>query len=328
MTVRALIINPGPARACAIEGLVAATVEIAEAITVSDGRQCLRLLREGSIDLIFFAWTAASADQGLELLRTLRKHEDWAEIPFLLFTASSGGASVARAFDAGASDCLFLTGPEAENLARIRSWLRQRERSSVLRKKMQHLAHMAVTDLLTGLFNRAYFEATIELETARSQRTGYPISLLLIDIDHFKRINDTYGHPIGDDVIRTVAALSQETVRKSDVVCRYGGEEFAILLPGTTAADAFQLAERLRGKVANIAPNHLPISCPITVSIGITCSNGRSDATPTQLIEEADIALYSGKKNGRNRSELHSGTRALLPQAASGVFPSLTMGHA
>lgn len=328
MTTKALVIDLSPTPNPELHRLSAENTGIAECITVDQDHQALRLLHEGSIDLIFFAWTAATWQQGLELLRKLRKREDWEDIPFLLWTDRTAAESVARAFDAGANDCLFPSAPGEVNLARIRSWLRHRERSCVLRKKMQQLAHMAVTDLLTGLFNRAYFEATIELEAARSQRTGYPVSLLLIDIDHFKRINDSYGHPIGDDVIRTVAALFQETARKSDVVCRYGGEEFAILLPGTTAADAFQFAERLRKKIANIAPNHLPISCPITVSIGITCSNGRNDATPSQLIEEADVALYSGKKNGRNRSELHSGNRSVLPQPAGGVFSSLTIGHA
>lgn len=327
MAVKALIIDPTTTRHSAIERLVDAGKEVNEFITVHNSQQALRLLQEDPVELIFFAWTTATRRDGLQLLRQLRKRENWGDIPFLACTDDQTMESVA-ALDGGASDCLCLQSADEENLARIRAGLRLRERSAAQRKKMQHLAHMAVTDMLTSLYNRAYFDATIELETARSRRTGYQVSLLLIDLDHFKRINDTYGHPIGDEVIRTVAALFQEASRKSDVVCRYGGEEFAILLPGATAADALQIAERLRRKIAAIAPSHLPISCSISVSIGISCSNGRDDVTSSRLIEEADIALYSCKQNGRNRSKIHGHGNITVTTPTPCVFPSLAIGRA
>lgn len=327
MATKALIIDHTTTRHSAIEDLVNAGKDINEFITVHNSQQALRLLHEDPVELIFFAWTADTRHDGLQLLRQLRKRDSWGDIPFLACTDDQTMESVA-ALDGGASDCLCLQGAVEENLARIRAELRRQERSATQRKKMNQLAHMAVTDMLTSLYNRAYFDATIELETARSRRTGYQVCLLLIDLDHFKRINDTYGHPIGDEVIRTVAALFQETARKSDVVCRYGGEEFAILLPGSTAADALQVAERLRLKIAAIAPSHLPISCPITVSIGISCSKGRDDVTSSCLIEEADIALYSCKQNGRNRIKIHNDSSITLSTPTAGVFPSLAIGRA
>ncbi|MHB1397790.1 MAG: GGDEF domain-containing response regulator [Trichloromonadaceae bacterium] len=327
MAAKALIIGFNSAGATAVGRLLEASRDITEVLTASDGPQALRLLQEDPVELIFFAWTASTCAEGMTLLRQLKKRDCWEDIPVLACVDQSM-PSIASAFDAGLSDCLTLQGPEEENLARIRAQLRQQERRVAGRKKMEQLAHMAVTDMLTGLYNRAYFDATIELEAARSRRTGHPVSLLLIDLDHFKRINDTYGHPIGDDVLRTVAAVCRETARQADVVCRYGGEEFAVLLPGASAADALQIAERLRRKIADISPDHLPISCPISVSIGIACSNGRDDLTAKGLIEEADGALYNCKQNGRNRSAVHSDRSAAIPKADLGIFSSLTMGRA
>ncbi len=328
MTATALIIDSATDLYPEIARLTESSDLFSEVTVVPTRQQALRHLQERPVDLLFFSWTQTTWQSGLELLKKLHKRDAWKDIPFLVCADGSAAETVSRAFDQGASDCLHLPGSRQEALARIRSRLRQKEQTDAMRKEMSQLARMAVTDLLTGLYNRAYFDATIELETVRSQRTGHSFSLLLIDLDHFKRINDTYGHPVGDDVIRTVAAMLQETARKSDVVCRYGGEEFAILLPGTTAPTALQIAERLRKKIAAIAPGYLPIRCPLTVSIGISCTSGQPDISAGRLIEEADCALYACKQNGRNRTELFARAQESIPHPQPFPCSSLAAGHA
>jgi diguanylate cyclase (GGDEF)-like protein/PAS domain S-box-containing protein len=169
------------------------------------------------------------------------------------------------------------------------------------RKRLEaELLEMATTDFLTGLANRRHFIARMEEELARINRIEQPVAVLMLDIDHFKRINDRYGHASGDAVLRRFAELIREELRAVDSAGRVGGEEFAILLAGTDLAGAAVFAERLRGKIARSPVAQGDEQIPVTVSIGITALTSQ-DADTSDVLQRADAALYDAKENGRNR---------------------------
>ena len=173
------------------------------------------------------------------------------------------------------------------------------DRKSLMRKTGE-LVQLSITDPLTNLVNRRYLEERMTEEVNRSQRHGYPLSFMMIDVDSFKNYNDTFGHTAGDTALQIVAQCLKATLRGADVAARYGGEEFSILLPQTTSMEALTIAERLRVKIATTSfPN-----TQVTVSIGVaTCSNALK--TPQELIAAADTALYDAKRNGRNNVQLY-----------------------
>ena len=159
----------------------------------------------------------------------------------------------------------------------------------------------AIKDSLTGLYHHKYFMERLQEEMERFKRYRHDMSLLMIDIDHFKKINDTFGHPVGDRVLREVSTLLKQISRKVDIVARYGGEEFVILLPDTKKKGALIMAERLRKSVEEMP---LGDNLKVTVSIGISCCDEREkELSQGEFIEHADNALYRAKENGRNRVE-------------------------
>ena len=175
-------------------------------------------------------------------------------------------------------------------------------------RKIAILQYESITDSLTGLKNRRYFDQRLSEEIAQSKRYRLSLSLLLIDVDHFKRVNDTYGHQIGDEVLKNLSTVIVEMVRESDVVVRYGGEEIAIIAPKTNKAEAILLAERLRNIVqksplASIDARQEIVQ--ITISIGVSMLN-LVTMDKDALVEEADKALYEAKRLGRNRVEIGS----------------------
>jgi diguanylate cyclase (GGDEF)-like protein len=167
------------------------------------------------------------------------------------------------------------------------------------RREIAALAQLSDTDSLTGIKNRRAFDATIREELEAAGRNGTPVSMLMIDIDHFKQYNDTYGHVAGDAILKTIAMVMQCSLRSFEHVARYGGEEFAIILPNSTAEEARHAAERLQRAVER----HPWPDRAITISVGVSTTGPRQEATPAALIESADSALYNAKANGRNRVE-------------------------
>jgi len=197
-------------------------------------------------------------------------------------------------------------------------WMLTRVSENLLSREYSNegLIHFAFTDHLTGLKTRGYFEQQLELEIKRTERKGESFCLLMLDIDHFKPLNDTYGHHVGDKVLRRVASVLTKDMREVDTVARYGGEEFVIILPETTEAEAYAVAQRIRAAIEterfNFDPNHTE---PITISIGVAVF-GQDANTRKQLVQRADAALYVAKGQGRNKVVRYSEmTTAVQPPA-------------
>jgi len=166
------------------------------------------------------------------------------------------------------------------------------------------LQELAVRDSLTGLYNRRYLDETLEREVSRARREGIPLSLVMLDIDYFKRVNDTYGHQVGDEVLRTLAATLSADIRAEDVACRYGGEEFLILLPNMPLGNAMQRAEAWRAAVERLSIAHGNFRLTFTISLGVSAYPDHGK-TPDELTRCADQALYKAKRDGRNRVVIH-----------------------
>jgi len=190
------------------------------------------------------------------------------------------------------------------------------ERTHELAEANARLAQLAVTDGLTGLYNHRHFHERLTLEVERSQRSGLPLSLLMLDVDHFKLFNDTYGHPSGDEVLRQLARVLADTRRANDVVARYGGEEFAVILVDTAKFTAAKVAERVRERVySNDFSEAAPRAGKLSVSIGVaTFPDDGADAEA--LVRSADTALYAAKRSGRNRVVLASEALSVTPTGA------------
>ncbi|HEX2836788.1 MAG TPA: diguanylate cyclase [Phycisphaerales bacterium] len=232
-------------------------------------------------------------DDGLRLLRTLKADERTRDVPVIVLSAQQSPEQKVTAFDLGAVDYITKPFEMVELRVRLRSALRVHQLVTMLAVKAQ-------IDGLTGLWNRAFFDHRWAEEYARAQRHGHPLSIALIDIDHFKRVNDRFGHPVGDIVLQNVARTLRRECRAGDLVCRYGGEEFVIVMPDTPARDAGTLCQRLRAAVEEMVWSR-STELHVTASIGVAGAGGSTVLTHEQWVELADKNLYQAKRAGRNR---------------------------
>ncbi len=257
-----------------------------------DGRAGLERAKATNPSLVLLDLDMPVMD-GFEVLRELMDTPETHNIPVIILSSQDTIQDKVTAFDLGAIDFVSKPFELTELRARLRSSLRISSLFRILEQKAQ-------IDGLTGLFNRAYFDDRWTQEYERCVRQGGGLSIAMVDIDHFKQINDTYGHPAGDVVIEEVAKLLQRTIRKVDVACRYGGEEFALILPETSPSDALVLCDRIRSDCESMTWSHHPERA-ITLSIGISgCIDGPlSDAV--SWVAHADSNLYQAKQTGRNR---------------------------
>jgi len=179
----------------------------------------------------------------------------------------------------------------------------QSERLAEIERLQVELREQAFRDPLTGLFNRRYLQTTMEREWARCAREQLPLSVLLLDVDHFKQVNDRFGHAVGDQVLVRLGQLLQQMIRREDLACRYGGEEFLLLLPGMGLDEAYERAQQFRLAFANLQMQSQDQVIPLSLSIGVASAPEHASA-PEPLIHRADLALYAAKAQGRNRVEL------------------------
>ncbi|WP_305043801.1 GGDEF domain-containing protein [Geoalkalibacter sp.] len=305
----------------ALTGLAAGVGLFDAFLPCSGERQLFDLLEHREPAMILFACAAEQVD-ALLWLKILGKRDRWKDIPVTVFAGDDQLDARVAALELGACEVLSLATPLREISARLHRRMKQRQEMIRLKKSREDLARVALTDSLTGLCNRAFFDVTLESEAARSARTGLPYSLLMIDVDHFKWVNDTYGHQLGDTVLQGIARVLKRSVRKSDMACRYGGEEFALILPETDIPAAQVLAVRIHREIAVLAASYDHFRHPLTVSIGISCGSGKEQADPALLIEKADCALYAAKRNGRNRTEIFNlGKMDFSPAEARDLRP-------
>ncbi len=262
--------------------------------------EALVLVRGGDFDLIVVSLGIRSFD-GLRLCSNLRSVPEARHTPILAIVNEGETRKLAQALDMGVND--YLTRPIDRNElhARVRTQLRRKRYADRLRHNVQLSLEMAITDQLTGLHNRRYMARHLSTLMKNAGPTK-PISFLVMDIDHFKSVNDTYGHDGGDEVLKEFASRVGANVRGIDLACRYGGEEFVVVMPDTDATFAYTVAERLRQSVENnpFPLLRVPGGIRVTVSIGIASSTGNGD-TSEELLHRADQALYRAKREGRNR---------------------------
>ena len=208
-----------------------------------------------------------------------------------------------RALDIGASDIIAAPVDPEELLARVRTQARRARYLDILRKRVDTGLKMAAIDQLTGLHNRRYMVQQLNQWMRRASSGDTAVSVVMLDLDHFKRINDCFGHNAGDEVLREVAERIQMNTRPADIACRYGGEEFIVILPDTDGDIACTVAERMRGAIAanTFALPHGD-TIQVTTSVGVATTSG-SNEPPAELIDRADKALYAAKSGGRNRVE-------------------------
>ena len=275
-----------------------------EAIVVDDAAAALQKARAGAFDLIIVSLSIRNYD-GLRLCSQLRTAEETRTVPLLIIVEDPEDSRLARGLDMGINDYLVRPIESNELFARIRTQLRWRRYEDRLRRNLHLSLQMAVTDPLTGLYNRRYMETHLQIQMARAKQEDRPISLLMIDIDFFKQINDAHGHDAGDKILKQFATGISRNIRGIDLACRFGGEEFVVIMPETDMAIAALVAERIR-QYTETFPFECGASAPINMStsIGVTSLTGADD-TPEAILKRADEALYRAKNDGRNRVSEH-----------------------
>jgi two-component system cell cycle response regulator len=255
---------------------------------------------EGGFDLVAIALSLANFD-ALRLCSQLRSLERTRALPILLLADSEDRARILRGLDLGANDYILRPIDRNELVARVRTQLRRKRYADRLRENVQAALELAVVDALTGLNNRRFLETHLAAALDRAAHMGRPLSLMILDVDHFKSVNDSYGHEAGDEALKGLAQRLRRSVRSADLVCRLGGEEFVVVMPDTPIELAVRIAERVRGAVES-APFRIDAAgrtLKLTASIGL--AERDADANPDALMRRADKALYNSKKAGRNR---------------------------
>ena len=268
---------------------------------VTDAQDALFQTAENDYDLAIISLAMESFD-GLRLCSQIRSLERTRMLPILLVTGPEDEAKLIRGIDLGVNDYINSPVDAAELKARVRTQVKRKRLNDKLRESVQNAMEAAIRDPLTGLNNRRYFDRHVANLFKTATQSDKPLALIILDIDHFKLVNDTYGHQAGDDVLRTFARRISKNVRGKDLAYRFGGEEFVVVMPDTDQELAFVVADRMRREVAaspfTTGDNAHEIS--VTVSAGVASINGRSD-TLTSILKRADDALYQAKKEGRNR---------------------------
>lgn len=272
-----------------------------EVTSAGNGREALSLLDREFFPIVLTDWMMPEMD-GPELCSMIRNRKTEGYVFIILITARDSKNDIVSGLEAGADD--YLTKPihSAELLARINTGIRILKLEQSLITANEEIRLLSIKDTLTGCFNRAYLNERFPQEFSRARRYNHSISVIIGDIDHFKAINDTYGHQTGDVVLKRFGGCLIEQVRDQiDWVVRYGGEEFLVILPETNCAGASALSERLRSAVSNLEFEHQGRKLQVTASFGAASAKiSELDITMDQLIKRADEQLYRSKNDGRN----------------------------
>jgi len=277
------------------EDLAPIADEFIRTTSTAEAASCL----DARIELVVMS-LALSQDDPLRLVSKWRANEQTRQVPILLVADESELPRLAKGLDLGANDYILRPIERNELSARARTQIRRKRMQDRLSDNYQRSLSMALTDPLTGLYNRRYVNA--HLEEALDPVSPGGFAVLMFDIDWFKQVNDTYGHPAGDEVLREVAVRTLRSVRNFDLVARYGGEEFLVLMPETGMRNAYMVAERLRLAIAEQLFHLSGNDKDITVTISVGAAIAREGDTSALLVKRVDEALYAAKNDGRNRT--------------------------
>ncbi len=284
---------------------------------VADGASGFQRASQGDYDLVICCLNLID-DDALRLVSQFRANETTRHIPILMVGEEDQTEKLAKALDLGVNDYLMKPMDRTEMLARVRTQIRRRRYQERMRESYEQSLALALTDSLTGLYNRRYLFSHLTRLMADTADRQKSLALLVVDVDHFKKVNDTYGHAIGDKVLKQITDLMRSSVCNVDLVSRLGGEEFVVVMPDTPEEFAMMVAERLREVVAK-TPLVLEDGTELRVTISIGCAMRVVDGDDSgdQLIGRADAALYQAKNLGRNRVELAPGTTQSQVSTAS-----------
>ncbi len=274
-------------------------------VTVAqNGLEAMNILLSNPIPIVISDWIMPEMD-GYELCRAIRRHDFGSYVYIIFLTAKDSKNDIIEGLEAGADDYLTKPVDDAELIARLTTAERIIRLESSLKQRNKEIALLAITDPLTEVFNRGYLNTNLPKLFKRAVRYKQHLSIIICDIDHFKKINDKYGHHIGDLILRSVAQNLNSSLRKDiDWVARYGGEEFIVVLPETDLKGATVVAERLRLQISEQTPDE-ENSIRITASFGIAALTHEEDKSyfnVTELIKIADKCMYQAKKSGRNQT--------------------------
>jgi len=299
---RLLIIEDSAAHRAEIRAALEPSKLFQSILEAEDGVVGLKLLLSEPVDVVLCDLHMPGLD-GEKLLHIKSAQGVSADVPFLFLSATRDLDQQIRLLQAGACDIIAKPFHPAELLARLALHLKLKRLQDELREKNAMLARLSTTDPVTGLRTRRYASEVLNIEWIRARRYHTPLSVMMADLDHFKRVNDEYGHPAGDAVLRGVSEILRTTLRATDVPGRYGGEEILVILPQTEGTGALQLAGRWRQAVRDAcfdSPDGRKIQ--VTLSIGVA-SFDPAHGTPEDLVSAADDALYRAKHGGRDRVE-------------------------
>ncbi len=274
------------------------------------GVEAMERVTNNDYDLMIISLNLNSED-GLRLCSHLRSSERSRSVPILMVAGEEDMSRIAHGLEIGAHDYILRPIDKNELLARVRTQIRRKRFQERLRSTYEISLSMALTDSLTGLYNRRYFEVHLQKLLQKNETSRKALGLLMVDIDNFKHVNDTYGHAVGDEILKEFAERLQDKLRGFDMVARLGGEEFVAILPDVTNEMAHIVAERLRTAIAD-----KPFTCKvpegslkITTSLGGTIVEKGTVADPEKAMKEVDDALYAAKEGGRNVSFFHESGR-------------------
>lgn len=262
---------------------------------------CDKAMSEKDFDLVVINLSIQGFD-GLRLCSHIRSKEQSRNVPILVIVDDGDTERLAKALEIGVNDYVQRPIDRNELFARGKTQLRRKRYADRLRNNFHKSVELAITDPLTDLYNRRYMQSHLDTITRENATTGKSVSYIIVDIDYFKLVNDEYGHDVGDEVLRQFAKRIQHNIRGADLACRYGGEEFVVIMPDTDLSFAQMVAERLRVYVSDkpFELENVDKNLNLTISIGVACSEGRADGS-AEIMRRADQALYRAKRDGRNR---------------------------
>jgi len=294
-----LIIDDSPTVRQHVQRVLTERGVFAHFLQATDGIEGFKLLLANPVALVLCDLIMPGID-GFKVLSMVQSRPELAELPIIMLTGTQDVREKVRALDAGATDYLVKPFDDAELVARVKVHLKLRLLQHELREKNAKLEELSRTDTLTGAANLRQLQEAMRIELTRASRTKVAMAFVMLDVDHFKQLNDRHGHQAGDIGLKQVAEILRIGLRQYDTVARYGGDEFAMLLPETDQAGAMACAERCRAEIEKLTPAG-PDGARLTASIGIALYPNPEVKTPQDLIKIADAALYEAKKAGRNR---------------------------